>query len=287
MRLSCGTTTMPCADGRSRTTLTTRFFRVSNTMTRPPAKSAMKRMPVVASRLCDSKRRVLPSRGTSDTTYSGNGIGAPATRKGTSATRASSAIGRGIVRKRSVKGIEDVAHFGEELAVVAGAIARSGQDDLEAGRFRNAGAADVEGVDHGTDSRQRRILAVSERGHEHLERRHGPDVGKRRVVVVETDGVRGRLAIVLQPLERRIRIDEPADEPGARDAVDPHVRPRYPQPVAEFFGSALRDRSIHGGRLVRRKSLRDRIVQRRNERLGAIATVTAEEVDRLDPRQLA
>src|ERR1700681_1496097 len=197
MRWSCGTTRMPCADGRSRTTLTTRFFRVANTMTRPPAKSAMKSIPLLASKLCASNRCIFPSSRTSDTTYSGNGIGAPATKKGTSATSASSAIGRGIVRKRSVKGIEYVGHLGEELAIVAGAIMRSGQDDLEAGRFRDGWTADVEGVNHGTDSRQRRILGMPERGHEHLERRHVPDVGKRRVVVVETDGVRRRLTIVL------------------------------------------------------------------------------------------
>src|SRR5256885_4294004 len=147
-------------------------------------------------------------------------------------------------------------------------------DQLESLRFGSPIGVDLE-VDVVDDfgDRPQRCIGDLEAAKQHLER---AQLALVRVLAVEH--VEAQLALFVpvlvrrHELELRVRIDEPADEPRARHAIDVDPRPGDPGAAARpFDGPGL----LHGRRLGRREALRELLQEAR----GRFAGTAMEEVD--------
>jgi len=133
--------------------------------------------------------------------------------------------------KRFVEKIERTRQRVEQLVVAIALLARAGQQRLKAcGFWRSQRARDVERAHHFPKAVEARIAGKSETLQKHFERNGRAHVGEGRAVEIEAKRVRRAIAHVVEPLKRRLRIDETADEPCARNAIDPQSPTRRPLP---------------------------------------------------------
>jgi hypothetical protein len=115
------------------------------------------------------------------------------------------------------------------LIVVQRALARAGHHRFEAGRLRHRCSADIERVHHFTEPKKRRVVIETEADKQHLERHAFAHVCKGGAVEIEAECIRRAGFRRIQPEEACLRVDEAADQPGARDAVDPEPLPGCPR----------------------------------------------------------
>lgn len=96
---------------------------------------------------------------------------------------------------------------------------------------------------HFPEALEPRIAGKNKTLQQHLERHGRTDVREGRAIEIEAKRVRRAIAHVVEPSKRRLRIDETADEPRARDAIDPQSPARRPQ-------SSLMSRAIERGNVA-------------------------------------
>src|SRR5688572_24772898 len=84
----------------------------------------------------------------------------------------------------------------------------------------------------GADRCEGRVAFQPEVRHEDLERHARADMRERGPVEIKAHGVPWAEARRINPGEARLLVDEPLDEPRAREPVDPQVLARRPKAAA-------------------------------------------------------
>src|SRR5450759_244732 len=131
-----------------------------------------------------------------------------------------------------VQQIERHFGFGEQLVLAAGAADGALQQRLHSRGFRHLGLARIERRDEGADARETGVLVQLETGENFLERDLVLAVAERRAGVAETDCARRTFLVLVEPYQRRFRVDEAPDQPGRGQLVSPQGfarRPRAPE----------------------------------------------------------
>jgi hypothetical protein len=109
----------------------------------------------------------------------------------------------------------------KQLIVVQRALARAGHHRFEADRLGHRCSADIERVHHLTEPQQRCVVVETEAHDQHLKCHALAHVRKGGAVEIEAECIRRAGFRRIQPEEACLRVDEAADQPGARDTIDP------------------------------------------------------------------
>src|SRR2546425_6942059 len=132
-----------------------------------------------------------------------------------------SATARSSVSRIEV--VEDPHRFGEQRVVVAGLFLDAAEHRLEAPGVGHGDPVHVQKMHHGAERRERRVVVEAETRQQDFEGHAIVDVRELGTVEVEADGLPRTLARPLDPCEPGVPIDEPLDEPGAGEAIDPRI----------------------------------------------------------------
>src|SRR5471030_2527090 len=127
-----------------------------------------------------------------------------------------------------VQQIERHFGFGEQLVLAAGATDGALQQRLHSRGFCHLGLPRIERMDQGADARETGVLVQLETGENFLERDLVLAVAKRRAGEGEADCARRTFLVLVEPYQRRFRVDEAPDQPGRGQLVSQQGFARSP-----------------------------------------------------------
>src|SRR6266581_2727175 len=125
-------------------------------------------------------------------------------------------------------------------------------DGGESGRLGNWNSTHIQVMHEGSHARESRILLQSETCDEHFEGYLGVNMSELGAIEVEAQCLLRTVLDPLEPDKPGLWIDEPANEPGRGDAIDPQMLAGGPRPstvilaVATFYFFMSRTGLIRG-----------------------------------------
>src|SRR3954463_11510245 len=187
------------------------------------------------------------------------------------------------VCQAAVQQIEYPHGFGEERIVATRLLPSAFEHGLEHPGVGDRDAADVEKMPRCRNRAQGRIVVQAEARRQHLEGHAAFHVREVRTVVIEAERRLWALAWPRNPQESCLAIDEPLDEPRARQAVDPWRLARCPDALLVSRTIELAQAPLGEARLAAGEKLLIGGLQRRDgvRRLGFCGSG-----EKVDARQL-